>query len=197
MTVRKAAQFYGIRGMSMVSYQEMQKTEFVTVGKIVKSFGVRGQVRVISLTDVPGRLENLKDVILETLSGQSLSTEVVDVRCDGRGYLMRFGLFSSPEDVGAYRGAWLKIPQCDVPPAPDDHFYQFQLIGLTVYEESGEVLGVLEEVLETPAQHLLVIRRQDKEWLLPASKKWIAQVNIASKKMTVMPKEKWSSDHAV
>jgi len=197
MTVRKAAQFYGIHAMSTVSCQEMRKTEFVTVGKIVKPFGVRGQVRVLSLSDVPGRLENLKDVVLETSSGQSLSTEVVDVRCDGRGYLMRFGLFSSPEDVGPYRGAWLKIPQCDVPPAPDGHFYQFQLIGLTVYEESGEKLGVLEEVLETPAQHLLVIRGQDKEWLLPAFKKWIAQINIPSKKMTVISKEKWSGGHAV
>ena len=197
MTVKKAAQFYGIHAMSTVSCQEKRKAQFVTVGKIVKPFGVRGQVRVLSLTDVPGRLENLKDVMLETSSGLSLSTEVVDVQCDGRGYLMRFDIFSSPEDVGAYRGAWLKIPQCDVPPAPDGHFYQFQLIGLTVYEESGEKLGVLEEVLETPAQHLLVIRGQDKEWLLPAFKKWIAQINIPSKKMTVVSKEKWSGDHAV
>ena len=65
MTVRKAVQFYGIQAMSTVSCQEMRKTEFVTVGKIVKPFGVRGQVRVLSLTDVPGRLENLKDVMLE------------------------------------------------------------------------------------------------------------------------------------
>ena len=197
MIVRKATQFYGIHAMSTGSCQQMRETEFVTVGKIVKPFGVCGQVRVLSLTDVPGRLENLKAVILEASSGQSLSAEVVDVQCDGRGYLMRFDAFSSPEEAGAYRGAWLKIPQCDVPPAPDGHFYQFQLIGLTVYEESGEILGVLEEVLETPAQHLLVIRGQGKEWLLPASKKWIAQINIPSKKMTVISKEKWSGDHAV
>ena len=55
--------------MFTVIGQGMRKTEFVTVGKIVKPFGVRGQVRVLSLTDVPGRLENLKDVmkwLLET-----------------------------------------------------------------------------------------------------------------------------------
>ena len=197
MTVKKAAQFYGIHAMSTVSCQEKPKAQFVTVGKIVKPFGVRGQVRVLSLTDVPGRLENLKDVMLETSSGLSLSTEVVDVQCDGRGYLMRFDAFSSPEEAGPYRGAWLKIPECDVPPAPDGHFYQFQLIGLTVREESGETLGILEEVLEASAQHLLVIRGHGKEWLLPASKKCIVQVNVLRKEMTVISKEKWSGDYGV
>ena len=119
------------------------------------------------------------------------------MQCDGRGFLMRFDAFSSPEEAGAYRGAWLKIPQCDVPPAPDGHFYQFQLIGLTVHEESGETLGVLEEVLEASAQHLLVIRGHGKEWLLPASKKCIVQVNVLRKEMTVISKEKWSGEHAV
>ena len=60
----------------------MRETEFVTVGKIVKPFGVRGQVRVLSLTDVPGRLENLTEVTLETSSGHSLVTEVIDVLDD-------------------------------------------------------------------------------------------------------------------
>ena len=175
----------------------MRESEFVTVGKIVKPFGVRGQVRVLSLTDVPGRLENLKKVVLETSSGQSLLTDVTDVQCDGRGYLMRFSAFSSPEDVGGYRGAWLKIPQGDVPPAPEDHVYQFELIGLTVKDESGEVLGVLEEVIETQPQHLLVIRGHGQELLLPASKKWIAKIDVPNKEMTVVSKTEWSDEYAV
>lgn len=183
--------------MPAVICDAMRETEFVTVGKIVKPFGVRGQVRVLSLSDVPGRLENLREVVIETSAGQSLVTKVTDVQFDGRSYLLRFAAFSTPEEVGAYRGAWLKIPQSAVPPAPDDHFYQFELIGLTVKEESGEVLGVLEEVIETPAQHLLVIRGQGRELLLPASKKYISNVDIQGKELTVLAKEEWSGDDAV
>ncbi len=175
----------------------MSETEFVTVGKIVKPFGVRGQVRVLSLTDVPGRLENLREVRLETVSGETLLTEVADVQWEGRSYLVRFAAFSSPEEVGAFRGAWLKIPQSEVPPAPEGHHYQFELIGLTVKEESGNVLGVLEEVIETPVQHLFAIRGQGREFLLPASKKWITNVDIPGKEMTVVSKEEWSGDDAV
>lgn len=178
--------------MPTVNCQVMRESEFVTVGKIVKPFGVRGQVRVLSLTDVPGRLENLHEVMLETSSGQTIATEVTDVQCDGRSYLLRFAAFSSPEEIGAYRGAWLKIPQSAVPPAPDDHFYQFELIGLTVKEESGNVLGILEEVIETPGQHLFLIRGSGKEFLLPAFKKWIVTIDIPGQEMTVLPKEEWS-----
>ena len=175
----------------------MRETEFVTVGKIVKPFGVRGQVRVLSLTDVPGRLENLTEVTLETSSGHSLVTEVRDVQYDGRSYVLRFAAFSSPEEVRGYRGAWIKIPQGAVPPAPEGHHYQFELIGLTVKEESGDVLGVLEEVIETPVQHLFAIRGQGREWLLPASKKWIAKIDIPGQEMTVVSKKEWSGDDAV
>jgi len=175
----------------------MRETDFVTVGKIVKPFGVQGQVRVLPLTDVPGRFENLHEVRLETVSGETLLTEIVDVQCEGRSYLVRFAAFSSPEEVGTFRGAWLKIPRSEVPPAPVGHYYQFELIGLTVKEESGNVLGVLEEVIETPGQHLFVIRGQGREFLLPASKRWITKVDIPGQEMTVISKEEWSGDDAM
>jgi 16S rRNA processing protein RimM len=183
--------------MTAVDCDVMSETEFVTVGKIVKPFGVRGQVKVISLTDVPGRLENLTEVTLETSSGHSLVTEVTDVQSDGRSYLLRFAAFSSPEEVGTFRGAWIKIPQGSVPPAPEGHHYQFELIGLTVKEESGDVLGVLEEVIETPVQHLFAIRGSNREWLLPAAKKWIIKIDIPGQEMIVASKVEWSGDDAV
>ena len=175
----------------------MHETAFVTVGKIVKPFGVRGQVRVLSLTDRPGRLENLHEVMLETVSGQSLVTTVMDVWGDGRSYVVQLAAFSTPEEVGLYRGAWLKIPQSAVPPAPEGQYYQFELIGLTVKEECGNVLGVLEEVIETLTQHVFVIRGQGREFLLPAFKKWIVKVDIPGQEMTVVSKEAWSGDDAV
>lgn len=169
----------------------------VTVGKLVKPFGVRGQARVLSLTDVPNRFENLKEVTLESPTGQTLVTTVTDVHSDGRSYLLRFGAFSTPEEVGNYRGAWLKIPQTEVPPAPDGHHYQFELIGLTVKDDSGHVLGTLEEVMALPHQHVFVVRGPNKEYFLPALRKWIASVDLAEGVMTVRPSMEWVGDDAV
>ncbi len=169
----------------------------VTVGKLVKPFGVRGQARVLSLTDVPNRFETLKDVTLESPAGHTLVTTVTDVHSDGRSYLLRFKAFSTPEEVGRYRGAWLKIPQTEVPPAPEGYHYQFELIGLTVKDESGNVLGTLEEVVPVPHQHLLVVRGAGKEYLLPALRKWIRSVDLDGGVMTVTPSAEWMGDDAV
>lgn len=169
----------------------------VTVGKLVKPFGVRGQARVLSLTDVPNRFENLKEVTLESPMGQTLETTVTDVHSDGRSYLLRFGAFSTPEEVGTYRGAWLKIPRTEVPPAPDGHHYQFELIGLSVQDESGHVLGTLEEVMTLPHQHVFVVRGPDKEYFLPALRKWIMSVDPAGGVMIVKPSVEWVGDDAV
>ncbi len=169
----------------------------VTVGKLVKPFGVRGQARVLSLTDVPNRFENLKEVTLESPAGQTLVTTVTDVHSDGRSYLLRFGAFSTPEEVGTYCGAWLKIPRTEVPPAPDGHHYQFELIGLSVQDESGHVLGTLEEVMTLPHQHVFVVRGPDKEYLLPALRKWIMSVDPAGGVMIVKPSVEWVGNDAV
>ncbi len=174
----------------------MATEHMVTVGKLVKAFGVRGQARVLSLTDVPNRFETLKEVTLESPTGKTLVTSITDVHADGRSYLLRFTAFSTPEEVGNFRGAWLKIPRAAVPPAPEGHYYQFELIGLTVREETGNVLGELEEVVTLPHQHLFVIRGAEKEFLLPASRKWILNVDVAEGVMIVAPTEEWVSDVA-
>ena len=175
----------------------MSAEPMVVVGKLGRPFGVRGLVRVLSLTDVPNRFENLTDVTLESPTGQTLVTRVTNVRTDGRSYLVRFATFSTPEEARDYSGAWLKIPQKDVPPAPEGHHYQFELIGLTVQDESGHVLGTLEEVVEVPHRHLFVIRGTGKEYLLPALRKWISGVDVAAGVMTVASTAEWVSDDAV
>ncbi|MDD9859248.1 MAG: ribosome maturation factor RimM [Nitrospira sp.] len=175
----------------------MAAGEMVAVGKLVKPFGVRGRGRVLPLTDVPDRLENLKDVTLELPTGKTLVTTVTDVRTDGRSYLLGFSTFSTPEEVRAYNGAWLKIPEEHVPPAPEGHYYQFELIGLTVRDESGNSLGTLEEVVELPHHHLFVIRGDDREYLLPALRKWISCVDVAAGVMTVASPAEWGGDDAV
>ena len=174
----------------------MATDNMVTVGKLLKAFGVRGQARVLSLTDVPNRFETLKEVILESPTGETLVTSITDVHADGRSYLLRFTAFSTPEEVGTFRGAWLKIPREAVPPAPEGHYYQFELIGLTVREETGRVLGTLEEVVTLPHQHLFVIRGAEQEFLLPASRKWILNVDVAEGVMMVAPTAEWVSDGA-
>lgn len=159
--------------------------ELITVGKILKPFGVGGEVRVQSLTDVPGRLEGLDDVILETHSGELISTKVSHVRVDKRSYLLKFSAFSTPEEARRFQHAWLKIPKQQMPPLPPGEHYQFELIGLTVEDKAGHRLGTLEEVLELPAQHVFVVRNGSEEMWIPATQKMVIKVDLKDGVMVV------------
>jgi 16S rRNA processing protein RimM len=158
--------------------------DLVTIGQIVKPFGVRGDVKVRSLSDVPGRFEGLQGVTLVSASGRHLTTAVTHVRGSGASYVVGFEAFSSPEDTTAFRGGWVMIPRSDLPLLPTGQYYESDLIGLKVVSENGAGLGVLEEILNGGEQHIFVVRGDRGELLLPASKE-IVEVDLPSRIMRV------------
>ena len=59
--------------------------------------------------------------------------------------------FRDRTSVEKFRHAMLQVPESDLPPLPEGEYYRFQLIGLTVTDRDGNVLGTLDEVIETGA----------------------------------------------
>lgn len=173
--------------------------ELVVIGRIVKPFGIKGEVRVRSLSDVPGRLTGLKSATLVAPSGRELTTTVSRVREeDGGFYVMGFAAFSTPEEAAAFRGGLIKIPRDQSPPLPEGQYYEGDLLGLTVLEEHGAPLGTLEEVLETGSNHVFVVRRDGREILIPGTREVIASVDLGRGVMTVRRMEGlWDDDDTV
>ena len=159
--------------------------ELVTIGMIEKPFGVRGEVRVRSLSDVPGRFEGLTTVTLEAPSGKTVATTVRSVRALHTAYVLRLDACSTPEEAAMLRGWAVKIPPGSSPPLPQGQYYEYELIGLSVRDEAGHELGTLAEILETPGNHVCVVRGKDGEALIPATKDAVAAVDLSSKTMTV------------
>lgn len=170
-------------------------TELITIGRIVKPFGVKGEVHVQSLTDVPGRFEELGEVTLVLSSGHRVVTTVTKVRGDGQFYRVSFASCTTPEEAASFRGALVKIPEGQAPLLPAGQHYQYELIGLTVQDEAGRSLGVLEEVLEMPEQQLFVVRRGNREILIPAVRAMITKIDIENHVMIVSPVEGLLGDH--
>ena len=95
-----------------------ETAELVAIGKIEKPFGVKGEVRVRSLSDVPGRFEGLTQVTLVAPSGRALVAGVTRVRADGNSYVLGFDAFTTPEEAAVFRGWLIKIPRDLSPPLP-------------------------------------------------------------------------------
>lgn len=159
--------------------------ELVAIGRIVKTFGVKGEVRVQSLSDVPGRFRGLREVTLEAPSGRALVTTVNRVREDRASYILGFEAFSSPEEAAEFRGGLIKIPLEQVPRLPEGQFYEFQLIGMTVVDESGRRLGTVGEILETGSNPVFVVRHEGREVLIPGTRHIVASVDVDGRMLTI------------
>lgn len=167
--------------------------DLVVIGKIERPFGVRGEVHVRSLSDVPGRFEGLGEVTVAPAEGPPDRMRIRRCRPSKGGYILEFEGLSSPEEAARFRGALIEIPrdQAEAAALPGQ-YYAFQLVGMLVRDESGEVLGRLEDILETPGHHVLVVRGEGVEHLVPATKEVVRQVDVAGRAMTV----RWASFRA-
>jgi 16S rRNA processing protein RimM len=159
--------------------------ELVAIGVIEKPFGVRGELRVRSLSDVPGRFEGLTRVTLEAPSGTARHATVRSVRAMHGAYVLGMDACSTPEAAALFRGWTVKIPKGSAPPLPHGQYYEYELIGLSVRDEAGRTVGTLAEVLETPGHHVFVVRGAQGEVLVPATKNAVARVDVPGGTMTV------------
>ena len=100
--------------------------------------------------------------------------------------IFKFKWFDNINDVEIYKGNDLLVTRENaVKLGPDENFIA-DLIGLSVVTDEGENLGVLKDVMQTGANDVYVVERQNgKELLLPAIKQCILNVDLDSGKITV------------
>jgi 16S rRNA processing protein RimM len=155
------------------------------VGQVERPFGVRGEVKVRSLSDVPGRFETLTSVSLVAKDGKTLDTSVTHVRRAGERFIVGLAGLTTPEEAGLWRGSLIQAPRGTVPALPAGQYYECDLMGLGVQTEQGQPIGVLEEIVEFPGGHVFVVRQGAKETLIPAAKEWVTAVDLEHRLMTV------------
>ena len=157
----------------------------VTIGKIERPFGVRGEVKVRSLSDVPGRFDHLAKVSVVVSGGRAIDATVTHVRPAGRTYIMGLEGVTSPEAAGLFRGGLIQVPRTTIPASPEHTYYECDLIGMTVESETGEEIGIIESIWDVPGNHVLAVRKGTQEVLIPAAKDLITKVDVARCRMTV------------
>jgi 16S rRNA processing protein RimM len=110
---------------------------------------------------------------------------------------MKCSAFSTPEEATHFRGAWIQIPTSTGLPRDPDTFYQFELIGLRVKDPDGQQMGKVEEIFEYPQHHVLVVRNQEAEFLIPANRRTIEKVDLDNQCLHIASKEWWDISHAL
>ena len=158
---------------------------FVAVGRVLAPFGVKGELKVQSLTDNPARFRARSRI----WAGQQLVT-IVEAR-EAQGYVyLRLKGFHDRTSIERFRHAILQIPEADLPALPEGEHYRFQLVGLTVVDRDGAGIGTLDEVIETGANDVYRVRRADgTDLLLAAVADVVLEIDVEAGRMVVDPPE--------
>jgi len=160
-------------------------TMLITIGKAVKPFGVKGEMKIESLTDFPERFQNLKSVYLVSPTGKELVVTVRSVRYTGAVPYMLFKGYDTPEDAKTLNGWLLKVPEQEVMPLPEGRYYWYELIGMEVVSEEGETLGTIVDIFETGSNDIYVMKQGKREIYIPAIRQVIKQVDRQAKRMVI------------
>ena len=155
------------------------------VGVISSTHGVRGEVKVYPTTDDAARFKKLKTVMLDT-GREKLTLNIESVKFFKNMVILKFKEFNNINEIEKYKGRDLLIRREQaVKLGPDENFI-VDLIGLSVITDEGEDFGTMKDVLQTGANDVYVIEHKSgKEYLFPAIKDCILNVDLEKKEMTV------------
>lgn len=161
----------------------MPQPQHLIIGKVLKPFGIRGELKVEILTDFPKRFASLVQVFVGD-DAKSFSVERVHLHNDHTALVKLAGI-DTPEDAGELREQLLYVAVDDAVKLRDNQVYLFQTIGLTVKTTDGQTLGKIVDVLDTRANDVYIVHDGAREILLPAIPEIVREIDLARGEMVV------------
>ena len=95
--------------------------------------------------------------------------------------------FNCRREASTLRNAIIEVDASVLPELGNNEYYYHQIVGLSVVTVDGEIIGKVAEIMETPGTDVYVVQGMNKEYLIPAVKSVIEDINLATGTMTITP----------
>jgi 16S rRNA processing protein RimM len=166
-----------------------QSEELVTVARVVKTRGLRGEVVADLLTDFPDRFSGLDSLIAVKANSNRESLRIEEHWLQGKRLVLKFVGYDSIEAAQELVGYELAVPESERVPLPENQFYTWELIGCRVETVAGEDLGTVRDVTVTGSVEILMIDGHQRELLIPMVEDICVGIDVARKLIRVDPPE--------
>lgn len=162
--------------------------EFFKVGQIVNTHGVKGEVKVMCLTDDPQNFKRYKKVFVEdkwmNILGVKFQKDRVILKLEG---------INNMDEAETYKRKYVMVLRENEPELPEDTFYVVDLIGCNVFDTEGKDLGKVYDVIQTKNNDVYWIR-EPKELLIPVLRDIVLEVTPEEKKIVIRPVGEWQDE---
>ena len=162
------------------THKDSPESGQVTIGRIIKAFGLQGQLLVEPLTDFPERFAPESIVLL-----QGSPRTIQHSRLTKGWWVLKLEGINTLEEACQLRDEPLTIGEADLHPLPQGQYYRFQIVGLRVYTTAGEYLGDITDILETGSNDVYVVKGAGKETLVPAIAEFIHEVDLEGRRIVI------------
>ena len=159
--------------------------EFLEIGQIINTFGIKGMVKVKPFTDDITRFDDLEKVYV--VSNRSKKQyEIEEVKYHKDMVLIKFKGIDKVEEAELLRNSYLKVNRADEPELEEGIYYIVDLLGIDVYSDEGNLLGKLDDIFNNGSSDIYVVKDElGKQLLLPAISDVIKEIDIENKKIVV------------
>jgi len=159
--------------------------ERLAVGKVVKAFGIRGEIVARCYTDEPSRFTSLRSVLVGNEPGQAREVRIERVRTDERGACLKLAGVDDRNAAEKLVGTLLFVEHRHRVKLPRGKYFVHEIVGLAVLDQDGTTVGRVREVLKLPAHDVYVIERHGRDIMIPAVQEFVLGVDLEERVMRV------------
>ncbi|ERG66474.1 MULTISPECIES: ribosome maturation factor RimM [Exiguobacterium] len=161
--------------------------EWLYVGKIANTHGLKGELKLLAATDFPAERFKKGETLYLDVDGKKLPFEVTTYRPHKQFHLVTFKGLENINLVEKYKGMKLYVHVEHVHELPEHEFYYHEIIGCEAVVD-GEVIGVVDDIFETGANDVWVIKRPGKsDALIPYIESVVSDIDVEAKRVVITP----------
>jgi 16S rRNA processing protein RimM len=143
--------------------------ELLEIGRIVRSQGLAGRMKVLSYLESPEVLNDLSGLFVGRSVSEAVLFPLVAVQQAGKDFfILQLSGIENRDAAARLRGSSVWMPSEKMRKLPEGEYYWREIIGLQVLTEEDQILGRIEAVFPTGGNDVYVCRGAGKEILLPA-----------------------------
>lgn len=158
--------------------------DILEAGRIVKTCGLKGRMKVLSYLESNEILQSVGEVLIKR--GMQVETyKLKDIRVSGKCFFLDVEGVSDLESAKAFVGCEILIPADRLKELPEDEYYWRDIIGLEVVTEDGRFIGNIETIFTAGGNDVYVCTGGEREILIPAIAEVVREIDLAKKIMVV------------
>lgn len=160
--------------------------EYLIIGQLTNTHGVKGELKATTSTDDPKRFLKLKWVYIDK-NGSLEKYNITSVKFFKQFVILKFEGVDSIEAAEKLKGFCLKVDRANAVKLPKDSFFIADIIGMQVYDENNELLGELLDVIATGSNDVYIVKNKEgKEILIPALKSVVKEILLDERRISVI-----------